>query len=220
MNTPTESQTATPEDAWDSDSAFSGHNRPILPAAEALERLSRGEPLCDVYVADLRLRGEFAEPIVMERVTLVRCEITKATFTGPVRMTGSNLNGLRIRKRVTFCQGLDLRGSVLKRPSLVNVTVTGPLRLDNARLQGKATMLNCTLADEVRLWDAGLEGWVEFRDCTFRGLADFRSLRADQGISLLRCRFEADVLLRGASVAKKLDFGTSRLEGLLDLSKA
>jgi hypothetical protein len=69
-------------------------------------------------------------------------------------------------------------------------------------------------------WEARFRGWVNFKDCDFASEVDFRSLHAEEGFVLIRCRFAKDVLFRGATVAKKLEATGSRFETLLDFSKA
>jgi hypothetical protein len=95
-----------------------------------------------------------------------------------------------------------------------------PLRCNNVRCRGKLLVERCAFEGRVRFWEAQLQGWVEFHECEFADEADFRSLHAEQGFVLSRCRFRADALFRGASFQKKWQADGTRFDGLLDLSKA
>ena len=54
----------------------------------------------------------------------------------------------------------------------------------------------------------------------FAEAADFRSLHAEEGFILGKCRFDKDFLFRGSTVNKKWEADSTRFDGLLDLSKA
>lgn len=187
---------------------------------EALERLRRGETLENVRLDRLHLRGEFEQPITLRNCTVVRLMVEKATFRGPVTMAGCTLHKPRFQRNSTFAQGLNLAGSQIDRCEMRQTTFQGVCRLDGARVQGQFRVAQCTFEGELRFWETHFEGWVDLRECTFRARADWRSFHADEGFTLKKCVFQGEVLLRGATVSKKLDLGDSRFEGMLDLSKA
>jgi hypothetical protein len=196
------------------------NTRSVLSPHDALAKIRAGETLRDVTVTRLVLKGEFAAPVKLERVTLVRPTFDGATFAHTVQMSGCTLVNLRCGHRTVFEQDFLLHGATLSGVQLVDVTVRGEFRCDNIRAAKTLDLSRCRFEKVVRFWDASFEGWVNVKKCEFLGTADFRSFHADQGMTITGCRFAADVLFRGAAVSKKLDFGDSAFEALLDLSKA
>ncbi len=191
-----------------------------LSAAEALQRLRRGEPLQNVRIERLVLKGEFPLPVRLTHVMLVHPVIERARFLDEVEMGACTIDRLRTAGRSTFAKGWDLRGSSLVHPLIRSVTVAGPWRCDNIKARGRMLVFDCGFEGPVRLWEARFAGWVEFRGVNFAESADFRSLHAEEGFILVKCRFLKDFLFRGSNVNKKWEADTTRFEGLLDLSKA
>lgn len=191
-----------------------------MPAAEALEILRRGELLHDVRVKRLRLKGEFTLPVRMRGVLLYQPEFQDATFQAEVSLNHCSVDRPRFRGEIVFAKGLDLRESVLIKAQLLNLTIKGPATWDFLHTRGKFLVTNCRFESSVRLWEARFKGWVDFRKCTFSGLADFRSLHAEEGFTFDACTFAGEAWFRGASIAKKFDAGASRFERLVDFSKA
>jgi hypothetical protein len=156
----------------------------------------------------------------MRGVVLEQPIFDKATFLDEVAMTHCVLDRPRFGKRTTFAKGLDLSAATAIGSLIRNVAVGGMLRCDNLRTRGKFILAQAKLAGPVRFWEARFGGWVDFKNCEFDAEADFRSLHADEGFVLTRCRFAGDFLFRGATVCKKWDATTTRFDALLDLSKA
>ena len=191
-----------------------------MSAAEALERIRAGRTISNARIVGLVFQGEFPDAIKMENVTLVRPRFAGATFRDVVGLYRCTLIRPFVGQKTVFEKVLNLGGSTLRRPTFKNFTIRGSLRCDNCRFVGRFRVESARFEGGVRFWNARFDGWVEFRDCHFETAADFRSFHADEGVSFERCRFADDFLLRGATVSKKLDFETSRFEGLVDLSKA
>ena len=80
-----------------------------LSAAEALERLRRGEPLQNVRIERLVLKGEFPLPVRLTHVMLVHPRLERARFLDEVEMGACTLDRLRTAGRSTFAKGWDLR---------------------------------------------------------------------------------------------------------------
>jgi hypothetical protein len=191
-----------------------------LATAEALERLRRGETLRNVRIERLILKGEFPQPVRLDRVVLVRPSLDRARFLDEVEMRSCTIDRLRTAGRSEFAKGWDLRGSTLVHPLIRAVTVAGPWRCANIRARGRMLVADARFDGDVGFWEARFDGWIEFRGVQFAGGADFRSLHAEQGFVLSSCRFARDFLFRGSTVCKKWEADRSRFEGLLDLSKA
>lgn len=190
-----------------------------MPAAEALERIRAGRPVANARIVGLVFQGEFPAAVKLENVTLVRCRFAGATFRDTVGLFRCTLVRPIVGQKTVFEHGLNLGGSTLKRATFKRCTFRGALRSDNCRFVGRFRVENVEF-EGVRFWNARFDGWVEFHGCRFQSPADFRSFHCDEGVQFERCHFADDFLLRGATVAKKLDFGASRFEKLVDLSKA
>jgi hypothetical protein len=191
-----------------------------LSRAEALERLRRGLPLCNVRIERMVFQGEFPKPVRLERVVLVRPFFERASFLDEVTMTHCTLDRMRFGHQTTFAKGWNLKGSTLVHSCIRAATITGPLRCDNLKTRGRLLVDAARFEAPVRFWEARFDGWVEFKDVQFAECADFRSLHANEGFVLVSCRFRKDFLFRGATVCKKWEADRSRFDGLLDLSKA
>jgi hypothetical protein len=191
-----------------------------MSASEALERIRAGRAVSNARIVGLVFQGEFPDGIKMENVTLIRPRFAHATFRDVVGLYRSTLIRPLIGQKTVFEKVLNLGGSTLRRPTFKNATFRGSLRCDNCRFVGRFRVENVRFEGGVRFWNARFDGWVEFRRCQFDTPADFRSFHADEGVYFEGCRFTDDFLLRGATVAKKVDLATSRFDGLVDLSKA
>jgi hypothetical protein len=191
-----------------------------LGADAALEKIRNGEVLENVRIRGLRLRGEFAHPIEMKHVTLIRPQFDRATFKQPVSIVNCQIDHARFSRKSVFEQGLNFAGSTLRRCRFAEVTVRGAFRCDNVRTVGVIQFIAAQFEGDVRFWEARFGGWVDFRQCQFHALADFRSLTADEGLVFDRCQFLGDLLMRGATVGKKLDLTTSHAEAAVDFAKA
>jgi len=187
---------------------------------EALDILKKGDTLNDVRVYRLRLDGEFPQPLRMRNVVLVQPIFDGPSFLDEVSLNHCTIDRPRFNKVTTFSKGLELRESFLVKANVHHLTVKGPLTCDHMHTRGKFLLANSIFEGQVRFWETRFKGWVDISQCEFKGLADFRSFHAEEGFSLNRCKFVADALFRGSTVAKKLDFTTSRFEALLDFSKA
>jgi hypothetical protein len=187
---------------------------------EALEFLRKGETLKNVRVVRLRLEGEFPLPLRLRDVVLVQPQFEGPSFLAEVAMTHCTIDRPRFNNKTRFAKGLDLRESFLNKANLHHLTVQGPLACDHMQTRGKFLLANSVFEGTVRFWETRFKGWVDISQCAFKAPADFRSFHAEEGFSLNRCTFAAEALFRGSTVAKKLDFTTSRFEGLLDFSKA
>ena len=191
-----------------------------MPAAEALEKLRRGEAIEKTRIVGLRLRGEFTQPVCLRHVTLVQLQIEKASFACDVAFEHCTLDRPKFCRKSTFEKGLCLSASTLVKADLRGMTVRGNFRCDNIRTRGRFLVESARFEGKVRFWEAQFQGWAEFKNCEFVEEADFRSFHAEQGFVLTGCQFRANALFRGATVQKKWQADTSRFEGLLDLSKA
>jgi hypothetical protein len=193
---------------------------PEMAPETALELLARGETLKHVRIHRLRLRGEFPGPIRMQGVVLVQPNFDKASFKAEVALIHCTLDRPHFHGKTLFAQGLSLKESTLIKADLHHVTVQGPLSCEMMHTRGKLLVTRTRFEGPVRFWEARFKGWVDFGSCEFLAEADFRSFHAEEGFSLNRCHFHQDVLFRGSTVAKKLDAGKCRFDGLLDFSKA
>jgi hypothetical protein len=191
-----------------------------LSASEALDRLRLGQVLRNVRIERLVFQGEFASPVRLDRVVLVRPHFKRASFKGDVEMTHCTLNRPRFDGRTSFAKGWNLRGSTIVHACIRSVTVAGTFRCDSLKSRGRLLVADSRFEGPVRFWEARFDGWVEFKEVFFAACADFRSLHADQGFVLSSCQFSGDFLFRGSTVSKKWEAAGSRFDGLLDLSKA
>ena len=223
MNTPELEPTATepsPEDAGESLAVAERTPLATMSAAEALEKLRRGETIEKARIVGLKLKGEFPNPVRLRGATLVQLVIDSAVFASEVAFEHCLLERPKFVRKSTYEKGLSLSASTLVKAELHGLTVRGVFRCDNVRSRGALLVDDSRFEGRVRFWEAHLQGWVDFRRCEFVDDADFRSLHAEQGFVLSHCRFRGQALFRGASVQKKWQADTSRFEGLLDLSKA
>ena len=191
-----------------------------LSPSEALDQLRQGQVLRNVRIERMVFEGEFARPVRLERVVLLRPHFKRVSFKGDVEMTHCTLNRPRFDGRTSFAKGWHLRGSTLVHACIRSVTVAGPFRCDGLKTRSRLLVADSRFEGPVRFWEARFDGWVEFKDVHFAACADFRSLHADEGFVLSNCHFAQEFLFRGATVFKKWEAGGSRFDGLLDLSKA
>ncbi|SIO61790.1 hypothetical protein SAMN05444166_6857 [Singulisphaera sp. GP187] len=217
-------------DVFESEAAFddsvqgyeagTGHSGSTMSAAEALEKLKRGEPIERTRVVGLTLKGEFTEPVRFSKVTLVRFSIEKATFAQEVGFEHCTLERPRFSRKSQFEKGLSLTGSTLIKADLRGITVKGVFRCDNLRTRGRFLIEAARFEGRLRFWEAQFQGWVELKGSEFVDEVDFRSIHVAEGFVISGCQFRSNVLFRGASVQKKWQAESTRFEGMLDFSKA
>ena len=110
----TPEEPSTLEDAPESpeeELGLSGRPMRTLSAAEALEKLRRGETIQNVRIDRLVLKGEFPRPVRLIHVVLVRPTLERARFLDEVELGSCTIERLRTAGRSTFAKGWDLRGS-------------------------------------------------------------------------------------------------------------
>ncbi len=201
------------------DTSPRSYTKATMPAAEALEKIRQGEPIKNVRIEGLKLKGKFTLPVRMRGVTLVGLVVDNAAFADEVQFEHCTLEQPRFGRASEFAKGLSFATSTLTRPQFRGITVQGSFRCDNTNFRGKLRIEKVRF-EWVRFWEAQFHGWVQFDDCEFLQEADFRSFHAEEGFVFDRCHFHADVLFRGAMVHKKWQADRTRFDGLLDLSKA
>ncbi|WP_406696002.1 hypothetical protein V5E97_33905 [Singulisphaera sp. Ch08] len=192
----------------------------IMTAAEALEKLKRGEPIERTRVVGLKLRGEFTEPVRFREVTLIQFEIEKSTFNQEVAFERCTLERPRFTRKSHFEKGLCFTASTLIKPDLRGMTVKGAFRCDNIRVRGRFLVEASRFEGRLRFWDAQFQGWVELKRSEFVEEVDFRSIHVAEGFVISGCQFRSNVLFRGAAIQKKWQADSSRFEKMLDFSKA
>ena len=127
---------------------------------------------------------------------------------------------LTISPGTVFEDAVTFKASTIKHTAIRGATFSQSIRFDNVRSISQFRCEKCTFGGSTRFWGATFEGWLEFLVCEFSAQADFRNLHGNEGCTFMDCRFHGDMLLRGTTISKKLDFGASHFEGLIDLSKA
>ena len=212
-------EAAKPEVAQD-DGRAHDDPRGDMPAAEALALVLAGKPVENVRVRRLKLRGEFAGPVLFKNCTLVQPEFGAATFKGDLTFAGCNVDRPIFSRPVTVEGNFAFNACTVVKAMIARLTVKGKAFLGGTCYRGKFTLADCEFADKVSLWEAQFECWADFKGCAFRGEADFRSLHADQGFVLTKCEFAGDFLFRGATVCKKFQADGSQFAKMLDVSKA
>lgn len=200
--------------------ALPSEARPDLSPADALALLAAGKPVENVRVRRLKLRGEFAGPVLFRNCTLIQPEFGAATIKGDLTFAGCNVDRPIFSKPVTVEGNFALNHCTVVKGMISRLAVKGKAFLGGTVYRGKFTFADCEFGDKVSLWEAQFECWADFKGCRFAGEADFRSLHADQGFVLTRCEFAGDFLFRGATVCKKFQADGSKFAKLLDLSKA
>jgi hypothetical protein len=213
-------QVEAPGFAADGDEGTESEAKPLLPAAEALDKLRKGITLENVRIDRLVFKGEFTEPVRLRHCVLVQPRFEGAVFRGEVEFKRCTVERPQFGKKTEFTQGLSFAGATLKWMQLVRISVHGPFNVEYAHCRGKFHVVDSRFEDRVRFWETRFNGWVEFKNCEFLGEGDFRSFHAEEGFVLYNCTFAADVLFRGSSVGKKFEAKGSRFEAMLDLSKA
>lgn len=191
-----------------------------MPAEVALDRLRKGQSLENVCVERLNFQGEFPLPFTLRNCNLVKPKFDGATFKGDVAFINCTIERPAISRAVVFEKNFSLVSSTLVSTQLTRLTVKGAFDAGNIRTTGKFDLLNSQFEGTVRFWEADFGGWVDVKNCTFAGEADFRSFHAHHGFGVYKCVFKAPILFRGASVALKCDLTGSRFESVLDFSKA
>lgn len=194
--------------------------RSVMSAADALSRLRNGQPVDNARIERLQLRGEFTHPVRLRNCLLVRPVFEKANFQAEVQMTGSSIDRPLFRGPVVFEQGLSVVNSTFNHAVIQEIEVRGVFNAGDIVARGPLRVINSQFREQARFWGAKLNDWVDFKDCVFEAEADFRSMHCDQGLIYKDCQFQANFLLRGTTVQKKLELNSSRFEMMIDLSKA
>jgi hypothetical protein len=194
--------------------------RARMAPAEALERLRRGETLENVRIDRLRFKGDFALPVRLVNVYLIQPQFDGANFVSEVSFTRCTLDRPFFNRPTAFADDLCLSHSTLVFVRLRNLTVKGKLSCENVVARGQFVVAGSRFEGPVRFWEAQFRGWVELKGSAFAQEIDLRSIHAEQGLLMTRCKCAGDVLFRGATVSKKWDGTGSRFEKLLDFSKA
>jgi uncharacterized protein YjbI with pentapeptide repeats len=194
--------------------------RKPMAAAEALEKLRRGQTVQNVRIERLCFRGDFPQPVRLRNCTLVRPRFDGATFAAEVNLAGCTLERPICAGKNVFAGDLLLKGSTLAGVRLTGVTVQGAFACDDIHTRGRFDVFGSHFVGPVRFWSARFDGWANFKGCDFAGEADFRNVHAEHGFVLRNCTFHGPALFRGTSVTLKFELTGSRFEGLLDLSKA
>jgi hypothetical protein len=157
---------------------------PVMDAAEAAEKLRRGERVERVCIRRLKLEGDFPKPLELSHVVLDRPEIRLAVFHGPVNFSRAEVIGLSFGKGPTvFEQGLTFKSCTVRRMRMDFVTVQGSLSFDNSDVYGTIKLNRCEFGG-THAWEAKFHGWFEMKDCTVRGVGDFRSCHVEEGMIL------------------------------------
>lgn len=185
----------------------------------ALELVRAGKPVENAKIRRLKFRGAFDQPVRFRNCTLTQPEFDAAAFAEEVSFVGCTLDKVLSAKPSTFAKGLDLGGCVVNRGQFLRWTIAGKLGAAHAEFRGKVQVVGCEFG-RVSFWEAKYLGWADFKDCRFRGEADFRSVICDHGFVLTNCTFDGDFLFRGSCVDKKFSADGCRFERALDLSKA
>lgn len=194
--------------------------RTLITADEALERLRNGQPVENAKIDRLQFRGEFAHPVRLKNCLLIRPNFHKVTFHGEVAIVGSSIDRPTFRGPAVFEHGLALANSTLNYASIQDVDIHGVFNAGDMVVRGPLRMIRCHFFNQARFWGTKASDWVDFKDCVFDAEADFRSMHCDEGLIFKECQFQANFLLRGTTVHKKLELNSSRFEGVIDLSKA
>lgn len=187
-----------------------------ISTAEAIRRLESGRALSGVEVHGLRISGSYErlkfegatlmrptfEDLKVERLELRWCELTQPTFLD-----------------VTVSEDFKANGCTVDVLRIKRGSVGGSLNLSDSDI-GLVEIRSLTVTGRFRAWDTHFTRWVNFRDVTFGGVADFRALTCDEGLVLEDCRFESDLLLRGAHVSGRFDLRGSEARGCIDLERS
>jgi hypothetical protein len=196
-----------------------GGRRELLPA-DVLALIAAGKPVYGARICRLKLRGEFAGPVVFRNCVLVQPEFGPATVRGDLTFAGCRIDRPIFSKPVTVEGRFALNNCTVVKGMIARLTVAGPAFFGGTVYRGKFTLAECQFGGKVSFWEARFECWADVKGCRFAGEADLRSLHADQGLVLTKCEFAGDFLFRGATVCKKFQADGCAFAKLLDLSKA
>lgn len=191
-----------------------------MPPDQALALLREGKPVENARIKRLKLRGEFDKPIRFHNCTLVGLTFDNASFAEDVSFAGCTLDRVNYNRATLFGKNLDVGHSVLNKVQFSRITVKGDFNATHAEFRGKLAFIDCAFERKVSFWEAKILCWSGFKNCVFRGDADFRSLHAAEGFVLTKSTFHENFLFRGSNVEKKFQVDGCRFEKLLDLSKA
>ncbi|MDB5386759.1 MAG: hypothetical protein JWM11_2405 [Planctomycetaceae bacterium] len=193
--------------------------QPMTPE-QAWERLQKGQPIENAKIERLLFRGELAQPVRMKNCLLIRPTFDHATFKHDVNLNNCVLDRPIFRQTTHFEQGLNVSSSTFNQALILDVHVTGVFNAGNCVGTGSLQFVRCRFDGLARFWDSHFRSWASFKECMFHDDADFRSVQCDQGLKLTECHFHRGLLLRGATIEKKLEPERSQVDGIFDLSKA
>jgi len=212
-----------PEQAMDAPEVQAEDTTPSkseMTAEAALAILREGKPVENARIKGLKFRGAFDKPVRFRNCTLVRASFDKASFAEDVSFIGCALDRVAFNRDAVFEKSFDISHSVLNKMNFSRVTIRGEFNATRAEFKGKVGFTNCAFEKNVLFWEAKIHCWSDFKNCAFKGEADFRSLHAAEGFVLTKCTFHENFLFRGSNVEKKFQADGCRFEKLLDLSKA
>ncbi len=187
---------------------------------QALQLIAEGKPIHNTSISGLKLTGDFAQPVVFQNVELKRFKIVDANLQGGLNLNSCQLHRPLIGANVTIGNVCDLRGSTLYRAEFGKVQFLGNLRMDNVVTESLCRFVDCEFHGTIRVWEARFKGWLELNKSTFHKKVDLRSFHADEGLQSSNSIFKDDLLLRGSTVSKKLEFSGCQFNALVDFSKA
>jgi len=209
------------------------HDAPRADADQTLPKLHEMDPipaiqtlrekgtLKDVMIrGSVRLSGEFPQGVKLDNCTVRRLQIGEVQISGDMTMVGCNIRTLRFVEKSHLSGNVIIKSTKIGRLGMMKSTFDAAFRLEESTVTDGLRIGRCQFDGQVRLWNTRFHCWVDFLDCKFAAEADFRSFHADEGFVIQRSRFDDSFLMRGATVAKKFDLGSSHFAGFVDFSKA
>lgn len=188
---------------------------------EAIARLRSHGRLKDIIIrGTVRLTGEFPQGVKLDNCTIRRLQIGGVAITGELQVVGCQIRTFRFIEKSKLAGNVIIKSTKIGRLGMMKSTFESAFRLEESTVTDGLRIGRCEFHGQVRLWNTRFECWVDFLSCKFHGEADFRSFHANEGFVIQRSRFEDTFLMRGATVAKKFDLGSSYFAGLVDFSKA
>ena len=191
-----------------------------MTAEQVQEHLKSGQPLTSVTISGkVNLQGNFPNEIKLVGCAAKQLQIHASQLGSNLTFAKCELKRARFENLVVEGD-LDLRGCDLYRVDFIKCEIKGKVRLDLVSSFQAIRFTQCKFHGQFRLWDGRFHDWVEFTKCQFHDKADFRNFHADEGFVAKDCQFEDDMLFRGSTVCKKLEFSGSRFDAITDFSKA
>lgn len=191
-----------------------------MTAEVALERLKKGQPVENVKIERLRLQGEFTNQVRLKNCLLIRPQFDATVFKAEVCLTHCLVDRPIFRHAIVFEHGWNVTSSTFIQAIFQDITVKGVFNAGNSIGKGNLQFIRCDFQGLARFWDSHFHSWTTFKTCTFHDDADLRSVECNQGLKLTECKFQKNLLLRGATIHKKLEPENSYVAGVFDLSKA